>query len=73
MKLLTMDCRPKPIPTDRAPATMVNRSRLKPEIAEGDHAGGDDADIARRRADRVAQARIELGRGQEGVGRASAG
>jgi hypothetical protein len=29
-KLLTMDCRPKPMPTDSAPATIVSLSRLSP-------------------------------------------
>ena len=29
-KLLTIDCRPKPMPTESAPATMVSFSRLRP-------------------------------------------
>src|SRR5215207_7855616 len=29
-KLFTIDCRPKPIPTESAPATMAIRSRLRP-------------------------------------------
>ena len=29
-KLLTIDCRPKPIPTESAPATIVSFSRLRP-------------------------------------------
>ena len=37
------------------------------EIAEGDHARGDDTHVTRRGADRIPQAGIEIGRRQEGV------
>ena len=64
-KLLMMDCSPKPMPTDSAPATMATFCKLRPTYDSAIRDGENDAGITRAGADRTANADIEISFRQE--------